>query len=77
MFTGLDNSDDKLLLAVELNTVESGDNDELLFEGAIELYDNEKLSVPIALGLHSTEGGTLIGAPSRLFYIVWVAQQIR
>ena len=35
MFTGLDNSDDKLLLAVELNAVESGDKEELLFEGAI------------------------------------------
>ena len=34
-FTELANSDERLRLAVELNAVEAGDNEELLFEGAI------------------------------------------
>ena len=77
LFNELDNSDDRLRLEVELNAVEAGNNEELLFKGAIELDDNDKLFVPIALGLHSTEGGTLLGAPSRLFCIVWVARRTR
>ena len=67
MFTGLANSDDRLRRSVKLNAVEAGNNKELLFKGVIELYDNEVLSVPIALGLHSTEGVTLLGAPSSFF----------
>ena len=71
IFTGLANTDDRLRLVVKLNAVEAGDNEELLFEGSIELDDNDELSAPIALGLHSTEGGTLLGAPSSFFCIVW------
>ena len=41
MFTGLANSDDIIRLAVKFNAVEAGYNKELLFEVAIELYDND------------------------------------
>ena len=75
MFTGLANYYDRLRLAVELNAEEASDNEELLFEGAIELDDNDKLPLPISLGLHSTEGDTLLRAPYSFFCIVWEAQQ--
>ena len=73
MLTGMANYDDRLRLAVEFNAVEARNNEELIFEGTIELDKNDELSVPISLGLHSTEGWTLLGAPPRFFCIFWGA----
>ena len=52
MFTVLDNSDDRLRFSFKFNSVESGNNEEFLFEGVIKLDDNDELSVPISLILH-------------------------